>query len=192
MKTVALLPQDRTILDLCGGTGAWSKPYADAGYDVRVVTLPGSDLLDEAVVRRCVDTKPYGILFAVDCTLWCAAAARWWKTRTPDDIYYYSRLLVKGLRVIMETAPKFWAIENPTGKMRGFLGDPGFKFDPCDFGDPHTKKTYLWGKFHLPVKNRVEPTRTNFILNMPGGPDRKKRRSITPSGFAKAFFEANP
>ncbi len=28
----------RIILDLCGGTGAWSKPYADAGYNVHVIT----------------------------------------------------------------------------------------------------------------------------------------------------------
>lgn len=27
---------DKIILDLCGGTGSWSKPYRDAGYDVRV------------------------------------------------------------------------------------------------------------------------------------------------------------
>lgn len=25
----------KIILDLCGGTGSWSKPYRDAGYDVR-------------------------------------------------------------------------------------------------------------------------------------------------------------
>ncbi len=34
----------KIILDLCGGTGAWSKPYADAGYDVRVITLPDYDI----------------------------------------------------------------------------------------------------------------------------------------------------
>ena len=34
----------RVILDLCGGTGAWSRPYADAGYDVRVITLPEYDV----------------------------------------------------------------------------------------------------------------------------------------------------
>jgi ubiquinone/menaquinone biosynthesis C-methylase UbiE len=27
----------KVILDLCGGSGAWSKPYKDAGYDVRVL-----------------------------------------------------------------------------------------------------------------------------------------------------------
>jgi hypothetical protein len=27
----------RIILDLCGGSGAWSKPYREAGYDVRII-----------------------------------------------------------------------------------------------------------------------------------------------------------
>lgn len=34
----------KIILDLCGGTGAWSQPYAEAGYDVRVITLPDYDI----------------------------------------------------------------------------------------------------------------------------------------------------
>ena len=35
---------DKIILDLCGGTGAWSHPYKKAGYDVRLVTLPEFDV----------------------------------------------------------------------------------------------------------------------------------------------------
>jgi hypothetical protein len=35
---------DKIILDLCGGTGSWSKPYRDAGYDVRLITLPEYDV----------------------------------------------------------------------------------------------------------------------------------------------------
>jgi len=35
----------KIILDLCGGTGAWSKPYKDAGYKVYVITLPDYDIL---------------------------------------------------------------------------------------------------------------------------------------------------
>lgn len=34
----------KTILDLCGGTGSWSRPWALKGYDVRVITLPGYDV----------------------------------------------------------------------------------------------------------------------------------------------------
>ena len=182
---------DKTILDLCGGTGAWSQPYKDAGYNVHNITLPERDLLNEKTVNYCIECNPYGILFAVECTVWCAAAARWWKTRSSDEIYYYSMLLVKGMRIIMQTNPKFWVIENPVGKMKGFLGDPVYKFHPFHHGDPYTKKTYLWGKFNIPERNIIEPTRINFIWHMPPSPKRKERRSITPHGFAMAFFEAN-
>ena len=34
----------KLILDLCGGTGSWSKPQRDNGYDVRVITLPENDV----------------------------------------------------------------------------------------------------------------------------------------------------
>ena len=36
--------KNKIILDLCGGTGSWSKPYRDAGYNVRVITLPEFDI----------------------------------------------------------------------------------------------------------------------------------------------------
>ncbi len=36
---------DKIILDLCGGTGSWSRYYKAAGYDVRVITLPEYDVL---------------------------------------------------------------------------------------------------------------------------------------------------
>lgn len=32
--------KDKIILDLCGGTGSWSKPYRDARHIVHVITLP--------------------------------------------------------------------------------------------------------------------------------------------------------
>lgn len=36
--------KDKIILDLADGTGSWSKPYKNAGYDVRNITLPESDV----------------------------------------------------------------------------------------------------------------------------------------------------
>ena len=38
------LNSGKIILDLCGGTGSWSSPYLHAGYDVRLVTLPLTDV----------------------------------------------------------------------------------------------------------------------------------------------------
>ena len=53
---------DKIILDLCGGTGSWSKPYQDAGYDVRVITLPEHDVRLYAPPENV-----YGVLAATPC-----------------------------------------------------------------------------------------------------------------------------
>ncbi|MDR1001701.1 MAG: hypothetical protein LBL82_00300 [Oscillospiraceae bacterium] len=43
----------KIILDLCGGSGAWSIPYKEAGYDVRVITLTAYPLkIDAPHLRR--------------------------------------------------------------------------------------------------------------------------------------------
>ena len=183
----------KIILDLCGGTGAWSKPYQDNGYSVFNITLPAADITDENWVTFCLDMKPHGILFAPPCTPWANSGARWWKERTPDEIFVNAEILVKGLRIIYESNPVFWAIENPVGKMREFLGEPALIFDPCDYGDPYTKKTLLWGHFRLPHMNKVEPKEGSKMHLGYGGKNEKtkKMRSITPSGFAQAFYEAN-
>lgn len=42
-RTVTMPP--KIILDLCGGTGSWSRPWQLNGYDVRIITLPAYDVL---------------------------------------------------------------------------------------------------------------------------------------------------
>ncbi len=185
----------KIILDLCGGTGAWSKPYKDNGYDVRNITLPIYDITDEEVVEYCIKLNPYGILFACPCDIWSNAGVRLWKYRTSDEVFYHSKILVKGLRIIYNTSPVFWCIENPIGKMKDFLGEPTYKFHPYMFGDNYTKKTYLWGKFNTPqsleVYEVVKSKNRQTYISLIGGGNRKERRAITPPGFAKAFYEAN-
>ena len=57
-----MLNSDKIILDLCGGTGAWSRPYEKAGYDVRNITLPEYDVLTYKPPENV-----YGILAAPPC-----------------------------------------------------------------------------------------------------------------------------
>ena len=38
------MKEQRIILDLCGGSGSWARPYKQAGYDVRLITLPTYDV----------------------------------------------------------------------------------------------------------------------------------------------------
>lgn len=183
----------KIILDLCGGTGSWSEPYRKAGYDVRVITLPNFD------VRTYVPPpNVYGILAAPPCTHFTVSGAQYWKEKDADGrTFEDTTILTACLMIIAKAQPHFWVLENPVGRMRKLLGDPDLKFDPCDYGDPYTKKTYLWGKFNDPVKNRVEPIRTtnqgSWLMKLGGKSEKTKRlRSATPAGFADAFYRSNP
>jgi hypothetical protein len=81
-------------------------------------------------------------------------------------------------------------MENPIGKLVHYLGPPRLRFDPCDYGDPYTKRTCLWGRFSPPEKRPVEPIEGSKMHRLSSSA--QYARSVTPPGFAKAFFEANP
>ena len=83
-------------------------------------------------------------------------------------------------------------------------GSPVFSFNPCDFAgwldepekEAYTKKTLLWGNFWPPREKPAEVKRsgkyTTPIWKYGGKSERTKMlRSITPAGFARAFFKAN-
>lgn len=176
----------RIILDLCGGTGAWSKPYREAGYDVRVITLPECD------VRLYVPpTSIYGVLAAPPCTHLSGSGARWWKGKGSQALLEALSIVDACLRIVLMSSPVFWCLENPVGRLTKYLGKPVMYFDPCDYGDPYTKKTCLWGEFNIPIKTSVTPILPNPIHFMSPAEDRGAKRSLTPSGFAKAFFQVN-
>lgn len=191
----------KIILDLCGGTGAWSRPYKEAGYDVRVITLPEND------VRLFIPPQGgvYGVLAAPPCTHFASSGARWWKDKGEAALLEGLSVLDACLRIITICRPAFWALENPVGRMRHYLGAPALIFDPWEYGDPYTKRTLLWGQFNAPVKTPCKPIegivesghnqpRRRFPSKMhliPPSANRATIRSITPPGFAQAFFEAN-
>lgn len=177
--------QGKIILDLCGGTGAWSKPYKDAGYDVRLVTLPDD-------VRLYTPPKNvYGILAAPPCDHLAGSGARWWKDKGEAKLLEALSVADACLRIIAITKPKFWVLENPVGRLSRYYGKPVMTFQPFEYGDPYQKRTCLWGDFNKPAKNQVKPTDGQKIWRMPPSDKRKELRSITPAGFAKAFMEAN-
>ena len=182
--------RSRTILDLCGGTGSWSRPYAEAGYDVRVIDLPQ----DVRLLRH--PGRVHGVLAAPPCTMFARVGARW--KRTDEQMRDALSVVDACLRVIVASGPTWWALENPIGKLQLYLGPPRFRCDPCDFGDPWTKRIWLWGDFVPPMFRVVKPVypahrppRSRDRTSMLSGKQRVERAK-TPEGFARAFFEANP
>lgn len=195
----------KIILDLCGGTGSWSRPYREAGYDVRVITLPENDISVYHPPKNV-----YGVLAAPPCTMFSMART---VAKTPRDLKAAMETVNHCLRIIKEcqedgTRLRFWALENPKARLRWFLGIPALTFNPYDFGDPIRKPTDIWGNFNTNLKkNPVElnaKQQKNSVLNLqelpkipaeylrdPGMSARAISRSITPPGFAEAFYRAN-
>lgn len=178
---------EKTILDLCAGTGAWSKPYKEAGYDVRLIDIDNGQDVRLYVPREDV----YGVLAAPPCTHLASSGARWWEGKGEEALIEALSIVDGCLRIIWKCRPKFWALENPVGRLSTYLGKPKMYFDPCDYGDAWTKRTCLWGRFNAPQKRPVKVRGKNPIWHMSPGRERGRLRSITPSGFAQAFFEAN-
>ena len=140
--------KNKIILDLCGGTGAWSKPYADNGYTVINVTLPEYDVRTFKPPENV-----YGILAAPPCTMFSFARTKAKTLRNLEEGFEIVRACLNIIWSCMEiqqetkykTLPlKFWALENPNGMLKYFLGRPAFEFNPYEFGDAYKKRTMLW------------------------------------------------
>lgn len=148
----------KLILDLCGGTGSWSNPYRENGYDVLNVTVPKYDVRNFKLPNEPI----YGILAAPPCTMFSSARTY---AKTPRDLRSGMEIVKACLNLIYEAQYrtvsdqqklpplKFWALENPYfGLLKWFLGKPAFIFDPWEFGDAYKKRTALWGYFKPPEK----------------------------------------
>lgn len=145
----------------------------------------------------------YGVLAATPCDEFSIAKHFHGKGNYTHNFKAGLEVCSACCRVILTTQPKFWAIENPAnGLLRKWLGEPDFVFDPWEYGHNYQKKTALWGKFHHPQPSvTVKPEgmkKFSMLLSKEIYPEfygiytRTERRAITPPGFAKAFFEANP
>lgn len=187
---------NKAILSLFDYSGNWPSFYKEAGYEVFSVDIKNEGNVLE-LTKDDIPADIYGILAAPPCTDFASSGAQYWKVKDADGRTDASLALVDKVLEIVSWYPelKFWVLENPVGrlaKLRPQIGKPWY-FNPCDFGDPYTKKTGLWGTFNRDmVKNPVTPDPNSWIMKLGGKSERTKElRSMTPLGFAKAFFDAN-
>lgn len=126
------------------------------------------------------------------CTDVAVSGARWFKAKGLKGLIQALRLFDVA-KDVCELSDAPYMIENPVSTISTYYRKPDHTFDPCDYGDPWTKKTCLWtgNGFIMPPKNRVEPTEKGKTHRMSPAPDRANKRSETPPGFAKAVFQAN-
>ena len=187
---------NKLILDLCGGTGSWSRPYKEVGYNVKIITLPDQD------VRLYIPpNNVYGILAAPPCTEFSFAKHFHGEGNYSHDFLKGLAVVDACLRIIIISNPRWWVLENPKGYLQRWLGAPTHIFDPWEYGDNYQKTTCLWGDFAMPHptvwKKPDDCIKFSMLKSKDIHPEyygilsRQIRRAITPKGFAKAFFLAN-
>jgi hypothetical protein len=193
---------DRIVISCFDRSTNMVKPWAEAGYLCYCVDLqhPAGETRDGNIVRVGADMRdwlpPRGeVVFAAffpPCTDVAVSGARWFKDKGLGGLIQALQLFDVSVK-LAEWCGAPYLIENPVSTVSSYWRRPDHSFDPCDYGDPYTKKTCLWtgGGFRMPKKQRVEPTEGSKMHLMAPSPDRADRRSETPMGFARAVFEAN-
>ncbi len=200
----------KIILQLCADIGSDTKPYKDAGYDVRLI---GKDI---GVENYHPPKGVYGIIANPVCLEFSTARSNG-KARNPEE---GMKLVKECMRIIEEAGyVKFWVIENPaTGALRNYLGKPKFTYQPWQYGSPWTKKTALWGNFWMPPPKYTKWEDVPKIEGLYQRPGRGKPslafmhkshkrlikewdcfdveddmsfRSLCSQNFAEAFYKAN-
>jgi hypothetical protein len=194
------------LISLYDRTGNWSRPYKENGWEVVQVDIQnGIDILKWDYTTLPRDRKTI-ILAAQPCDDYATSGAKHFKRKDADGTTERSQVMVERTRKIVEYFNPFaWALENPRTRihtLNPWLGRPGLIFNPCDYAgvDPvpddsrYNKETWLFGKFNQPIKSYMEPLqKDNPGWRNLGGKSlaTKNARSITPMGFAWAFYYAN-
>lgn len=155
-----------------------------------------------------------GILAAIPCTDFALTGAASFAKKDADGTTAKSIELVhKTLEIInfynepayQGDEDMFWCVENPMTRMHKLVPELGklkFKFSPNEFAgysdnpesNQYSKQTWLFGNFNNPIKKEL-PSLINGLKwkdSKRGTVEQiKEQRSVTPDGFAKAFYLAN-
>jgi hypothetical protein len=179
-----------------------AQPWADAGYLCYCVDIqhPRGESRKGNIIRVGADINAWlppkaQVAFAAffpPCTDVARSGGRWFRDKGLGALIG----ALQGFKRSIDLAELIGApymIENPVGMVSTYWRKPDHKFDPCDYGDPYTKRTHLWtgNGFVMPPKTPVKPEPGSAMRDMLRTPDRQKIRSLTPPGFARAVYLAN-
>jgi hypothetical protein len=191
-----------SVLSIYDRSGNFVKPWLDAGFPCIIVDTqhePGEHT-DGLLTRVGADVigwmpplRRYAFVASFSpCTDVAVSGARWFQGKGLARLAHAIRLFARGVE-IAEWSGAPWLAEHPVSTIATHFRKPDFTFDPCDYGDPYTKKTCLWtgGGFIMPTKQRVEPALGSKMHLLPPSAERANLRSETPMGFARAVFAAN-
>jgi|SRR5579862_805609 len=208
----------RLIISLCDASGVWSDPYRAAGYEVIQVDVAlGRDVRTFNAPRQ-----PHGVLAAPPCTHFTNAASAQWPKIPRQEFLLSLEIAAHCFRICRSAAAwwclenprgrlgKYFE-EHCFEFQPHWYGDRWSK-RTCLWGTFNLPAARRVIPTHALVggHRRQEPTAGLFgrvqlpaaeLIKSPGRfadatPEwhaaRQAARSVTPPGFARAFYEANP
>jgi hypothetical protein len=210
----------KIIISLFDYSGEWSKPYKENGFKVIQIDIKhGIDIMtweywEDFNSFNCLINQVRGVIAAVPCTDFALCGAASFAKKDSNGTTQKSIELAKKTMEIINyfydlsyyyLTPFFWCIENPMTRIHKLVPEIGklkFKFSPNEFAqysdnpesNQYTKQTWLFGEFNNPIKKPLPSLMTGLKWKDSKRGNREKKselRSITPDGFAKAFYEAN-
>lgn len=201
--------KEHIVISCFDVTGNMVMPWAEAGFTCYCVDLqhPQGETKHGGIVYVGADMRDWmppfrPVCFAAffpPCTDVAVSGARWFRDKGLFALYRSIRLFYASIRIAEWTRAPY-LIENPVSVISTYWRKPDFTFNPCDYAgypggeaDLYTKKTCLWvgGGFKMPPTKRREPVQGSKMHLLPPSANQANSRSATPSGFARAVFEAN-
>lgn len=201
---------------LCSRTAVMALPWAEAGvkcwcvdtqHSIRRDVVQGNIHFVWGDVRSWRPPEGLKIIFVAafpPCTHDAVSGARDFDTKggamLRDSLETFEAARMAGA---WSGAP--YMVEHPVSCLTSIphIGEPSYRFNPNDYGDPYTKETWLWtgNGFVMPpivkpgdmfsAPTWVPPTEGSKMHRIAPGVERANIRAATPPGFAKAAFLAN-
>ena len=207
---------NKLCIDLCSGLGGFSQAFVDAGWEVVTVDIEpkfkptvciditkaalGGDILS-VCNRNLLDYERVVVLASPPCQSNSIANGRAWL----KNAGLYLRVAAGCLDIIKDLTSErevYFALENPKGRLRWFLGKPKITIAFKNFGYPTMKPTDIWANFSLPLVEAIQPNdgvRHNFPFRRQKGDPKTHQwsdaltpaeRSKMPYGLSQAILEA--
>lgn len=184
------------VLIGCEESGVVRDAFTALGHDAYsndiIPARNGGKHLQMCVLEAISTCGPWDIIILhPDCTALSLSGNRWYGKGMPHNRKRIEAIeWTKSLwRMACQFARIGVALENPTSVIWKHIGEPQY-IQPWQFGHGETKKTGIL-THNLPP---LEPTnivdgREQRVWKMPPGPNRKRDRSETYKGIAKAMAE---
>lgn len=205
----SILAEGRIIMSICDKTGNWSRPYS-LEHNVVMFDIQR----DERENIMDIDFTPFvgrvhGLIMQPPCTEFAKSGARWWKKKAEEAPHLLENAvaLVKRCLAIKDMLAPRWAVmENPTGRLPKLIEEKWtFTFQPHEYAgycldeekaqdERYTKRTciWCWGTARQPEKRDLGNLHGSKLAVIGQCKERANMRSVTPTGWARAWKLANP